>query len=217
MARSRAHRQRARRPSLRLSGGLLVATLALVAATMGAGPSVAVADTAHSGFLGTPFGATFARHLPVFLQSFFRRDPRGGFPAPHRPPTGGPTPAPTTTTSAPPPSGTTTPATTTEPPTTGGPNTNCTLIVPPGALTAAGLATPYRFTATDPAAGPCHEANPDQSAFVEAAILDPATGAVSVYHPLVIDDGTQPAALPWSRRCPRARSSGSGSASRPTR
>jgi hypothetical protein len=76
------------------------------------------------------------------------------------------------------------------------------LIVPPGALTAAGLATPYRFTATDPAAGACHEANPDQSAFVEAAILDPASGAISVYHPLVIDDGTQPAAAPVLPRLP---------------
>jgi hypothetical protein len=63
------------------------------------------------------------------------------------------------------------------------PDQNCTLIVPPAPLTAAGLATPYRFLATDQRAGACHEANADQSAFVEAAILDPATGAISVYHP----------------------------------
>ena len=60
-------------------------------------------------------------------------------------------------------------------------------------MTAAGLATPYRLVATNPAAGPCHEANSEQSAFVEASILDPATGKLSVYHPLVVDDGTQPA------------------------
>jgi hypothetical protein len=75
--------------------------------------------------------------------------------------------------------------------------------VPPAALTAAGLATPYRFTATDPAAGPCHESNSDQSAFVEAAIIDPARGAVSIYHPLVIDDGTRPAIAPLPPQLPR--------------
>ena len=75
-------------------------------------------------------------------------------------------------------------------------NQNCTLAVPAAPLTAIGLATPYRLTATDNAAGPCHEANANQSAFVEAAILDPATGKISIYHPLVIDDGTQPAVAP---------------------
>ncbi|MDT7559888.1 MAG: hypothetical protein QOI68_4358, partial [Pseudonocardiales bacterium] len=75
-------------------------------------------------------------------------------------------------------------------------NQNCTLAVPPAPLTAVGLATPYRLTATDGAAGACHEANANQSAFVEAAILDPGTGKISIYHPLVIDDGTQPAAAP---------------------
>jgi len=73
---------------------------------------------------------------------------------------------------------------------------NCTLAVPPAPLTAIGLATPYRLTATDNAAGACHEANANQSAFVEAAILDPATGKISIYHPLVIDEGTQPAVAP---------------------
>jgi hypothetical protein len=75
-------------------------------------------------------------------------------------------------------------------------NQDCTLIVPPNPLSAAGLATPYRLTATNQGAGACHEANANQSAFVEAAILDPAAGRVTVYHPLVIDDGTQPAAPP---------------------
>src|ERR1700722_15490016 len=39
------------------------------------------------------------------------------------------------------------------------PNPNCTIIVPPDPLTATGLATPYQLTATDPAQGPCNEAN----------------------------------------------------------
>ena len=49
------------------------------------------------------------------------------------------------------------------------PDQNCTLIVPPAPLSAAGLATPYRFLATDRRAGACHESNANQSAFVEAA------------------------------------------------
>jgi hypothetical protein len=73
---------------------------------------------------------------------------------------------------------------------------NCTLAVPAAPLTAIGLATPYRLTATDNAAGACHEANANQSAFVEAAILDPAAGKISIYHPLVIDEGSQPAVAP---------------------
>jgi hypothetical protein len=76
------------------------------------------------------------------------------------------------------------------------PNPNCTLIVPNSPLAAAGLATPYQLLATDPAAGDCHEANVDQSAFVQAAVIDPATGQISIYNPLVIDQGTTPAAPP---------------------
>jgi hypothetical protein len=73
------------------------------------------------------------------------------------------------------------------------PNPNCTLIVPANPLTATGLATPFQLTATDPAGGPCNEANANQSAFAEAAILSPA-GQLTLYDPLVIDQGTQPAA-----------------------
>jgi hypothetical protein len=74
-------------------------------------------------------------------------------------------------------------------------NANCTLIVPAHPLSAAGLATPYQLVATDPAAGPCHEANQDQSAFVQGAIFSPS-GRLTLYNPLVIDAGTQPAAPP---------------------
>ena len=69
--------------------------------------------------------------------------------------------------------------------------TDCMLRVPAAPTTAAGLATPYQLTG-----GGCHEANPDTAAFVEATIVNPATGALSVYRPLVIDADTVPAAPP---------------------
>jgi hypothetical protein len=68
--------------------------------------------------------------------------------------------------------------------------------VPANPLTAAGLATPYQFVATDAAMGPCNEANINQSAFVQATVYNPATGALSIYDPLVIDQGTTAAAAP---------------------
>jgi hypothetical protein len=83
------------------------------------------------------------------------------------------------------------------------PNLNCSLIVPENPLSAAGLATPYELTATDPLLGPCHEADAAQSAFVQAAIFDPATGAIAVYGPLVIDKGTRPAIPPVVPTLPR--------------
>jgi hypothetical protein len=76
------------------------------------------------------------------------------------------------------------------------PNPDCTLIVPANPLSAQGLATPFRLIATDPNGGPCNEANTAQSAFVEAAVFDPATSQISIYHPLVIDKGTRPAVAP---------------------
>jgi len=44
--------------------------------------------------------------------------------------------------------------------------------------------------------------NADQSAFVQAAILDPATGKISIYNPLVIDQGTVPAVPPLAPMYP---------------
>ena len=82
-------------------------------------------------------------------------------------------------------------------------NPNCTLIVPPDPLSAQGLATPYRLVATNPQDGPCHEANVAQSAFVQAAVIDPATGKISVYSPLVIDKGRQPAQPPVVPQLPQ--------------
>jgi hypothetical protein len=40
------------------------------------------------------------------------------------------------------------------------------------------------------------ETDVSQSAFVEAAVLDPATGQVSIYHPLVVTSGVAPAVAP---------------------
>lgn len=75
-------------------------------------------------------------------------------------------------------------------------NGDCTLIVPAQPLTAQGLATPYQLVATNADNGPCNEANAGQAAFVQAAVFDPAAATISVYDPLVIDQGTQPAAAP---------------------
>jgi len=75
-------------------------------------------------------------------------------------------------------------------------NPNCSLIVPNNPLSAEGLATPYQLVATDPTAGDCHETNSDQSAFVQAAVLDPATGQISIYNPLVVDQFATPAVPP---------------------
>ena len=84
-------------------------------------------------------------------------------------------------------------------------NTDCELVVPPNPLTATGLATPYQLTGPggqDPAASGCTQANPNLQAFVQATILDPATGRLWVYEPLVITAGTNPAVAPAQPRLP---------------
>ncbi|OJA15442.1 hypothetical protein AZE42_02214 [Rhizopogon vesiculosus] len=59
----------------------------------------------------------------------------------------------------------------------------CTLKVPQNPLTAQGLATPYELTG-------CNQFDfADQGVFVEAAIIDPATGQIQIYNPLVINAG----------------------------
>ncbi len=79
-------------------------------------------------------------------------------------------------------------------------NPNCAIIVPAHPLTAKGLATPYQLTGPDgtsPAATGCQMINSVLlGAFVQATILDPRTGALSVYNPLVITKGTRPAVAP---------------------
>ena len=79
-------------------------------------------------------------------------------------------------------------------------NVSCDIVVPANPLTAQGLATPYQLTGANgmtAAASGCTMANSaNLGAFVQATILDPATGALSVYEPLVITQGTTPAAAP---------------------
>jgi hypothetical protein len=79
-------------------------------------------------------------------------------------------------------------------------NVNCSLVVPANPLTARGLATPYQLTGsngTTPRQSGCTMANAaNLGAFVQATILDPATGKLSVYEPLVVTQGTAPATAP---------------------
>ncbi len=79
-------------------------------------------------------------------------------------------------------------------------NVSCVLIVPANPLTTQGLATPYQLTGPNgmsPQASGCMMANfANLGAFAQATILDPATGALSIYEPLVITQGTTPAAAP---------------------
>jgi hypothetical protein len=86
-------------------------------------------------------------------------------------------------------------------------NTDCDIIVPANPLSARGLATPYQLTGpngTSSAASGCNMANAAAlGAFVQATILNPRTGALSVYNPLVITQGTTPAVTPVVPRLPR--------------
>jgi hypothetical protein len=65
----------------------------------------------------------------------------------------------------------------------------CTLNVPANPLTAAGLSSPWFL---ENATAACAE-NAQTGAFVQATILDPATGALSVYYPLVVPEAATPA------------------------
>jgi hypothetical protein len=79
-------------------------------------------------------------------------------------------------------------------------NVNCDIIVPANPLSARGLATPYQLTGADgmsPAESGCRMSNAVKlGAFVQATILDPATGELSVYDPLVVTQGTRPFVVP---------------------
>jgi hypothetical protein len=89
---------------------------------------------------------------------------------------------------------------------TSGVNPNCDIIVPANPLTATGLATPYQLTGPageSPAASGCQTINSlNLGAFVQATILDPGTGALAVYNPLVITAGTTPAVAPVVPKLP---------------
>jgi hypothetical protein len=79
-------------------------------------------------------------------------------------------------------------------------NVNCDIIVPANPLSAVGLSTPWQLTGPNgmtPAASGCNMTNAaNLGAFVQATILDPAAGTLSVYEPLVITQGTTPAVAP---------------------
>jgi hypothetical protein len=67
---------------------------------------------------------------------------------------------------------------------------NCFLTLPNDPLSATGLSTPFLLQP------PCSMSVSTQQAFAEAAVFDPATGDISIYHPLVIDAGKTPPAAP---------------------
>ena len=72
-------------------------------------------------------------------------------------------------------------------------NPECTLKVPADPLTAAGLMTPYVLSSAGIA---CSENSQGTAAFVQAVILDPATGQLTAYDPVVTNPGQQAAAPP---------------------
>ena len=86
-------------------------------------------------------------------------------------------------------------------------NVNCDIIVPANPLSAQGLATPYQLTGPGgmtPAQSGCTMANATAlGAFVQATILNPQTGQLYVYNPLVITQGTTPAVAPVMPTLPR--------------
>ncbi|KAJ3128172.1 hypothetical protein HK101_005434, partial [Irineochytrium annulatum] len=59
-------------------------------------------------------------------------------------------------------------------------NMDCVVTVPQNAFTAAGLATPWQVTGCDQTVTPT---------FVDCTIIDTATGALSVYYPLLVNKG----------------------------
>ena len=66
---------------------------------------------------------------------------------------------------------------------------SCQLALPANALTPEGLSTPWELLP------PCSMAVGTQQAFAEAAVID-ANGQISIYHPLIIDQGKTPQAAP---------------------
>ena len=70
----------------------------------------------------------------------------------------------------------------------------CRIRVPPRALTAKGLATPWVLSGDN--GGKCEETVAGEAAFIDATIFDPATGKVSIYRPLVVTEGASAAVEP---------------------
>ncbi|KAG0316115.1 hypothetical protein BGZ97_007372 [Linnemannia gamsii] len=74
----------------------------------------------------------------------------------------------------------------------------CFLHVPKHPLTADGLATPYILKK-----GNCDQTITNQQVFVEATVFDIDTKTFSVYHPLVINEGSKPAIAPVVPKLPQ--------------
>jgi hypothetical protein len=84
-------------------------------------------------------------------------------------------------------------------------NTDCDIIVPARPLSARGLSTPYQLTGPagkSPAGSGCTTTGAGLGIFVQATILDPATGALSVYHPPVVTQGARLTVPPVVPRLP---------------
>ena len=83
---------------------------------------------------------------------------------------------------------------------------NCAIIVPGRPLSARGLSTPYQLTGPagkSPVASGCTTGNAASfGKLVRATILDPATGALSVYDPPVVTAGARPAVPPVLPKLP---------------
>jgi hypothetical protein len=80
--------------------------------------------------------------------------------------------------------------------------TNCFVTIPDNALSAEGLATPFLLMP------PCSMAVGTQQAFAEAAVFDPATGEISIYHPLILDAGKNASVAPVVPNLPAGASVG---------
>ena len=111
------------------------------------------------------------------------------------------TPSPTASSSKPSPTGSALPTASPSPSALPAANRNCQLIVPVKPLSAHGLATPYQLEGPpnnpSPQASGCTMANAaNLGAFVQATILDPGTGKLTTYQPLVVTQGTKPAISP---------------------
>jgi hypothetical protein len=83
---------------------------------------------------------------------------------------------------------------------------NCAIIVPGRPLSARGLSTPYQLTGPagkSPVDSGCTTGNAASfGKLVRATILDPATGALSVYDPPVVTEGAGPAVPPVLPKLP---------------
>ena len=74
-------------------------------------------------------------------------------------------------------------------------NAQCAIKLPDNPLTAQGLATPFTVTG-------CDQTQKTLVSFAQGVIFDPNTNTLSVYNPLIINEGTQPAIMPTLPKIP---------------